>query len=926
MTKDDLLSKVDLSKVGENPDENFGLGLTFNEQYPFGFFFNLPFLVTEIGVLQVNCKVDDGSMKCTVNVGIGSIGRFFEMIGYDVENGVLWVWQEADEYFSETVGPAIVSVFDNGLAYADGLFTVDNMRQTGLDIVNGLYSVPGVPGLVAGAAKAVVLFTPYEQEAASGIAEAVASLSQWGVNLVASAKSNADAAENDYDTAVSAIRGVFNGCDPAVSLQTFTSDCQGYKDILSGLSAVGNDIDTFIQNKVAPFFQSVKDWFLGASYDTVPTNQNTSDGCILYEYRQVTHPWPCGCCNLFGSCCSLPDCTVYKSISTAPSADCVRERATQVLNVNDLANVASLKTAAYEAAVQDNLASATGANLTADQLLSDVINCTQLYFREDPPFLQITCATSIINKDGTISDEKVMLSRNTTIDVNDANVTLSQADYVKAQLKEELANHITSAMNREPVSCTPTPGPPGDGIDNDCNSLIDDNTFCNYDDGVNGIFTKDCRCRPPFLSRIADVSICCADDYSTTALGVPNVTVDGSCALAPAAGSFFQITAPSSASTDPSTHCGAGVLVRQHYYRDQNGQLSNTVNQTINLQGTNWTIDTSSISPVAYVACEAFVNVNECLNGTCLKAPYTNETADTVGCRCAQNLDKGFVDLSLEYVGCPENPPDGSTKFKGWDVNRQFFVKDQCGHIATYNQTVVRIDETAPSFTTVPPVRLQSCRASIDPLYTGYPTATDNCDPANVINPDWTNSTPNGRITYSDQGVNTGCPESFQRTFVARDRVCNQITTTHTIQATAFEFQPQPGSLTTYDPTSFLPTFVYQSSSSVRQYFSNDVLRFIDDTLAVIAVRRCQMTGLEYLDPSLQNAVWTAVNDAYNNGVFKLDATTSSLAIQISPPHRPVFQTIASVYGGYYRSNVTCVMTGGAANLQGSVMFRLQVN
>jgi hypothetical protein len=277
-------------------------------------------------------------------------------------------------------------------------------------------------------------------------------------------------------------------------------------------------------------------------------------------------------------------------------------------------------------------------------------------------------------------------------------------------------------------------------------------------------------------------------------------------------------------------------------------------------------------------------------------------------------------------VGCPENPPAGTTKFKGWNVNRQFFIKDKCGHFVSFNQTVVRTDNTAPSFIIVPPIRLQSCRASINPLYTGYPTVTDNCDPTNVINPNWTSPSPGGRIAYSDQGVNTGCPRSFQRTFVARDRVCNQVATTHTIQATAFEFQPQPGSLTKYDPTSFLPTFVYQSCGTTRQYYNYDVLRFVNSTLGTVAVSKCQISAVQYLNASLQAPVWTDVGVSNNNSDFNLDSTTSSLVIQISPPHRAAFQTISKVYGGYYRGNVTCVVTGKAPNLQGAVMFRLLFN
>lgn len=93
-------------------------------------------------------------------------------------------------------------------------------------------------------------------------------------------------------------------------------------------------------------------------------------------------------------------------------------------------------------------------------------------------------------------------------------------------------------------------------------------------------FWKDCKCAPPVLANIADVTIACNADYTTTAIGTPAVTLrnsgDAGC---PASGSFLgEID-----STDYLNTCGDAIVTRIHQYADGLTQRSNTVMQTVTL-------------------------------------------------------------------------------------------------------------------------------------------------------------------------------------------------------------------------------------------------------------------------------------------------------------------------------------------------------
>ena len=328
--------------------------------------------------------------------------------------------------------------------------------------------------------------------------------------------------------------------------------------------------------------------------------------------------------------------------------------------------------------------------------------------------------------------------------------------------------------------------------DDDCNGSTDDNVLCDFSDRLDssGNYEKDCQCTPPFLGPVASVELSCSANRSVAALGRPGVTFSGLTGC-PTSGIFLgEIDTPDEVQ-NPFKNCGDGILYREHRYRDSFTQQSNTVTQRITLTAAPPELDESLLDAVTFVPCTDPVDEGAL-------AP-TVEIPDDLGqSQCADDLEESYKDISIDYVGCPANPADpDNNKYKGWNVQRRWAVTDQCGQEDFFLQNVVREDEIAPVFDSFPLVRVQSCRASLEPFNTGFPVASDDCDRPNVINPsDWNEPTASGRITYTDTGdlPDTGCPADFEREFVVQDRVCNQVSGKHTIQTCSFDFQPKQSS------------------------------------------------------------------------------------------------------------------------------------
>lgn len=75
-------------------------------------------------------------------------------------------------------------------------------------------------------------------------------------------------------------------------------------------------------------------------------------------------------------------------------------------------------------------------------------------------------------------------------------------------------------------------------------------------------------------------------------------------------------------------------------------------------------------------------------------APDDDIPEDLGSNKCASEVNEGFEDISIDYGCCPEKSPDeANNKYKGWNVDRRWFVQDECGQEDDFTQVVEREDE-----------------------------------------------------------------------------------------------------------------------------------------------------------------------------------------------------------------------------------------
>lgn len=161
-----------------------------------------------------------------------------------------------------------------------------------------------------------------------------------------------------------------------------------------------------------------------------------------------------------------------------------------------------------------------------------------------------------------------------------------------------------------------------------------------------------------------------------------------------------------------------------------------------------------------------------------------------------------------------------------------------------------------------------------------------------------------------------------------KDRVCNQISATHTIQSCAFEFQPLVSSTVDYDVSSLLPTFEYPVTNDASRRVFQDAVVFLEDPVTEVNIKNCNVNTAEYLNVHRTDALWTRIPKSTANGVFKIGkGNDKSFTIQINQDRLPTYESIVNESGGagVIRLSLTCPKAGTKQVLEGCLMFHLRL-
>lgn len=162
---------------------------------------------------------------------------------------------------------------------------------------------------------------------------------------------------------------------------------------------------------------------------------------------------------------------------------------------------------------------------------------------------------------------------------------------------------------------------------------------------------------------------------------------------------------------------------------------------------TNFTFDTPCNDTVSHLL-EVYDNLNNLVYSEMAtlivlddEAPiFTSSLPDTIYLSCNDAIpDSSTVSRSdncgidqftyLEQSSSGGNCPVTDT------IRRQFMATDACGNQSSYQQTIIIRDDQRPVFQFLPPLNdTVTCLQDAHPDFTGYPTATDNCDTDVSIN------------------------------------------------------------------------------------------------------------------------------------------------------------------------------------------------
>ncbi|HJW28846.1 MAG TPA: hypothetical protein VJ508_06290, partial [Saprospiraceae bacterium] len=307
---------------------------------------------------------------------------------------------------------------------------------------------------------------------------------------------------------------------------------------------------------------------------------------------------------------------------------------------------------------------------------------------------------------------------------------------------------------------------------------------------------------PPAITCPANITIQCNTSSLPGATG--NATSTDNCDLAPII-TFTDVTAAGS--------CPQAYSITRTWKSTDHCGNFNTCNQSIVIKDTT----------VPQISCPANVTIL-CTAST--QPASTGTAGSTDNCDASPTIT--FTDVTTAG-SCPQ----------AYSITRTWKSTDHCGNFSTCNQSIVIIDNAAPSISCPANVTIE-CTVSTAPSSTGNPTSTDNCDASPIV-------------TFTDATVGNGCPQAYTitRTWKSTDH-CGNFNTcvqsivvqdTHaptlvcpaniTVQCTASTAPSNTGSATATDNCDATPTItstdVTTAGGCPQEYTISRTWKALDD-------------------------------------------------------------------------------------------------
>jgi len=929
VTSSDLRESVETSapspptSIGDDEDdiEAFGVAFTGNsDRTAVWVNLALPVLSPLIEEMKVLCYTDYSDFDCEVYVD-GGLAAAFKAVAEFFEDGVAWIVRTVDDIGE--VGEVIGAAFEDFGDELESAFSAKNMKKTGEKILEGLTG--NIPDelkaeLESWAEYSKMILSP--DDIKDAVVKAVNDVGEYGAKLVDALEEEFLSLDDDFLKLAGELEKELNCESGSIgkALSGCTACCSAFENLDETLADAFNDVEEAFQSiwkELSDFGDDVVDFFYSQrkSYEYTDTGKTDENGCALRNIVEVKKTKVLG----------ITVSTKRKTVGQAPDETCLKGRLHSTAGARSLYEKAKAAEDAYKFAQARNLDALTGRNLTSDEL---DLTCSARWKRDEAVGnsvpLEVVCETATILKNGSLALTPTTVKVSKAIDTSKVAARGTVGKALEDSVRTQLTTEITATMTRPDTGCVAAPGPAGDEADNDCNGVVDNET-CDYADGsvVAGklVFEKDCKCSPPILESMADATVQCDSNYGVGVLGRPSkeVSHEKGCNIDKPSSWMATVDTPVEGK-DPDANCGNGQIMRAHQFLDGEKQLSNVVLQTINVKGNAPELDTSLLEETVTESCELAVDEGGLAS--------TVDVPEGLGkSACASSLTTGYEDVDITFAGCK-----ASDKNKGWLVERLWTVEDQCGQSSGFTQTVIRQDNSKPSFSSFPTARLQSCRASTEPATTGFPVAKDNCDPKDTLNPDWAlpENQRGGSITYTDTGDLSGCPGSAVRKFLVKDRVCNKRTGVHSIESCAFDFENTGGD---YDDSSLLPKFFIKKNSNAgsntRKKFAKDVVGWINSSGKKKVVKKCQASGnLMILDDKQRKAsfIELAEDSLKGSSVMRFTSSSSVPIFVFKPAAFDLLQGYVDQYGtsgtGTFKVPLTCTQSNGIERT-GCVSFKM---